>query len=218
MNTEYPRTVRTFVRRQGRITKAQKKALKDLLPIYGLDPKEPINFEKIFNRKALIVLEIGFGMGNSLVEIAKTNPQHDFLGVEVHCPGVGCCLNAIKKEQLTNLRVINQDALEVLDKYIFNDSLDKILIYFPDPWPKKRHHKRRLISTKFLELIFPKMKSDAILHIATDWQPYAESIMEILSHFNGFENRAGQGKFSQRPKWRPFTKFEKRGERLGHDV
>lgn len=213
------RTVRTFVRREGRMTKSQARALEKLLPVYGIAMLDGIlNFKEIFHRQAETILEIGFGMGESLIKMAVASPEKNFIGIEVHRPGVGACLNGIHDNALKNVRMMTEDAMIILKENIADQSLDAIYIYFPDPWPKKRHHKRRMIQAEFVRLLQAKLKSDGILHLATDWQPYAEWMMEILSAEKGLENLAGAGKFSLKPAWRPETKFERRGIKLGHEV
>jgi len=201
------------------MTRSQARALEKLLPVYGIQfSGSVLDFDKIFGRHAETILEIGFGMGESLVEMAVNEPEKNFIGIEVHRPGIGACLNAIHKNTLTNIRVIIEDAATVLKENIVNQTLDAIDIYFPDPWPKKRHHKRRMIQADFVRLLHAKLKSGGILHLATDWQPYAEWMMDILSSEKGFKNLAGTGKFSPKPAWRPETKFERRGLKLGHKV
>ncbi len=213
------RTIRTFVRREGRMTKSQARALEELLPVYGIQLSEDtLDFDKIFDRQAETILEIGFGMGESLVEMAAAEPEKNFIGIEVHRPGVGACLNGIHDAALKNVRVMSEDAITILKQQVADHSLDAIDIYFPDPWPKKRHHKRRMIQAEFVVLLHAKLKSGGIFHLATDWQPYAEWMMEILSADKGFKNLAGSGEFSPKPSWRPETKFERRGIKLGHEV
>jgi tRNA (guanine-N7-)-methyltransferase len=214
-----PRTIRSFVKREGRMTKAQKQALQELFPIYGLSTDQGIlDFNDIFKSNQKIILEIGFGMGKSLIEMAQANPNDNFIGIEVHRPGVGAILRDIKLNNLNNIRVFNDDAVEVLQKNIPDNSLARVQIFFPDPWHKKRHHKRRLIQSDFVQLIKKKLKNKGILHIATDWQDYAEEILELISKDTEFHNLAGAEKFSARPNWRPLTKFEKRGQKLNHKI
>jgi len=213
------KTIRSFVRREGRITKAQQQALQTLMPIYGLSPNDNIlDFDEIFHRQAKTTIEIGFGNGETFVEMASQNPDINFIGIEVHRPGVGACLQAIHQLQLDNVRIICQDATEVLKCNIADHSVDVIQIFFPDPWPKKRHHKRRLIQKDFIDLVEKKLKSGGLLHLATDWENYAEQMLTFIEENDNFVNQAGKGNFSQRPSWRPQTKFEKRGERLKHGV
>lgn len=210
------RTIRSFVLRQGRLTKGQEQALTTLWPIYGIEynANSPIEFES----NSPVTLEIGFGMGASLVEMAKNASNRNFLGIEVHKPGIGACLMAIDEQKLSNLRVMCHDAVEVLENMIPNHSLDKVQIFFPDPWHKARHNKRRIIQPKFVELIWQKLKQGGILHLATDWQNYAEHMLEVLNQAEGFTNLSPTGDYIPRPNDRPITKFEKRGQNLGHGV
>ncbi|MCX8617456.1 tRNA (guanosine(46)-N7)-methyltransferase TrmB [Gilliamella sp. B2923] len=210
------RTIRSFVLRQGRLTKGQEQALTHLWPIFGIDYQSGTNIE--FNLSQPTVLEIGFGMGASLVEMAKAAPNKNFIGIEVHKPGVGACLMAIEDNQLSNLKVMCHDAVEVLENMIPDNSLDKVQIFFPDPWHKARHNKRRIIQPKFVNLISQKLKSGGILHLATDWQHYAEHMLEVLSNADAFTNLSPTNDYVPRPEDRPITKFEKRGQNLGHGV
>jgi tRNA (guanine-N7-)-methyltransferase len=201
------RPIRSYVLRQGRTTPAQKRALEELFPKYGIAFSE----QKLSSSRDL-VLEIGSGMGETTIEIAKAHPEVDFVAVEVHGPGVGSLLNRIHSEQLKNLRVIRHDALEVLERMIEDESLAAIHLFFPDPWPKKRHHKRRMVQPGFAALAATKLKPGGILHAATDWPDYAEQIAAVFSGNDLFEE-CNSG-FSARPE----TKFESRGRRLGHPV
>lgn len=210
------RTIRSFVLRQGRLTKGQEHALTHLWPIFGIDYQSGTNIE--FNHSQPTVLEIGFGMGASLVEMAKAAPSKNFIGIEVHKPGVGACLMAIEDNQLSNLKVMCHDAVEVLENMIPDNSLDKVQIFFPDPWHKARHNKRRIIQPEFVNLISQKLKSGGILHLATDWQHYAEHMLEVLSNADAFTNLSPTNDYVPRPEDRPITKFEKRGQNLGHGV
>ncbi|WP_294845267.1 tRNA (guanosine(46)-N7)-methyltransferase TrmB [uncultured Gilliamella sp.] len=210
------RTIRSFVLRQGRLTKGQEHALTHLWPIFGIDYQSGTNIE--FNHSQPTVLEIGFGMGASLVEMAKAAPNKNFIGIEVHKPGVGACLMAIEDNQLSNLKVMCHDAVEVLENMIPDNSLDKVQIFFPDPWHKARHNKRRIIQPAFVNLISQKLKSGGILHLATDWQHYAEHMLEVLSNADAFTNLSPTNDYVPRPEDRPITKFEKRGQNLGHGV
>lgn len=219
INSNLLRPIRSFVRREGRMTPSQERAFNDLWQQYGLSFEPHLfDFDQIFERKAKRVLEIGFGMGQSLAEQALKNPQLDYLGIEVHRPGVGALLAAIEKNNLQNIRIFCADAVEVLKHCLSDDSLNLIQIFFPDPWPKRRHHKRRLIQTDFVALLQRKLKVDGKLHLATDWQDYAEQMMAVMSDAEGWENVVGENNFSPRPEDRPLTKFEKRGEKLGHGV
>lgn len=211
--------IKTYVRRQSRMTDIQKEAIKKLWPLYGLELSSTLlDFQKLFKRDTSKILEIGFGMGHSLLAMAKQFPESDFIGIEVHLPGIGALLAEIEKQSLNNIRIFNEDALLVLKQCIPDASLDKILIFFPDPWPKRRHHKRRLIQNETIKLIQQKLKSGGILHLATDWEDYALQMMKIISTESSLINLAGEGKFSLRPAWRSLTKFEMRGEKLGYTI
>ena len=212
--------IRSFVLRQGRVSNAQARAHDVLLPIYGI-PFSPaaLDLNAAFGRAAPKVLEIGFGMGETTAAIAQANPETDYLGIDVHTPGVGALLKEIDARGLKNLRVIQHDAVEVLQRMLQLQALDRVHLFFPDPWPKKRHHKRRLIQPLFVELLASRMKPSAILHVATDWEDYAQQILEVLSAEPTLVNtcNTSQG-FSVRPESRPLTKFEQRGLKLGHAV
>lgn len=206
------RPVRSYVLRQGRMTPAQEKALRDLWSDYGMDSSQGL-----ININSPIILEIGFGMGQSLAIQAKAHPENNYIGIEVHKPGVGSLLLQIQKENIQNIRIFCCDAIDVLKNNISDDSLDKVQIFFPDPWPKKRHHKRRLIQIDFIKLIHQKLKPGGILHIATDWENYAESIVEVLSTSGLFE-KINHSEIIEIIKERPATRFEARGKKLGHGV
>ncbi|MEC7815069.1 MAG: tRNA (guanosine(46)-N7)-methyltransferase TrmB [Pseudomonadota bacterium] len=213
------RGVRSFVLRQGRMTEGQKKAYERLWPEYGLtrdagmiDPRE------VFGRDNMLNLEIGFGMGKSLAEMAQAAPEQDFIGVEVHLPGVGALLKEVDEHELENVRVYNIDANDVIDLCLPDACLDRVMVFFPDPWHKKKHHKRRLIQTEFVQRIRHKLRVGGVLHLATDWENYAEHMLEVMNESEGFANCQAEGGFSPRPDHRPITKFEKRGEKLGHGV
>lgn len=216
------RRIRSFVRRGGRLTEGQQKAYNEHWPQMGLELSQlnkPLDVSQIFNRQANTTLEIGFGMGQSLVTMAQAAPEQNFIGIEVHTPGVGRCLADAAEAQLTNLRLFKDDAVEVLKQGIADNSLSTIQIFFPDPWHKKRHHKRRLISPDFLTLCRQKLKDNGQIHLATDWQHYAEQMLELLTAAEGFDNAAETDDgYYPRPNWRPLTKFEQRGQRLGHGV
>ncbi|MCF6288570.1 MAG: tRNA (guanosine(46)-N7)-methyltransferase TrmB [Proteobacteria bacterium] len=210
------RKIRSFVLRAGKLTKGQQRAIVELLPKFLLD--ETILFDKhnVFNNSNPVFLDVGFGNGESLIHIARMYPEVNFIGMEVHTPGIGHLLLALEKHVLTNVRIYQYDGVEVLNHCFSVNSIDALHIYFPDPWHKKRHHKRRLIQPVFIQSIIAKLKPNARLHIATDWQQYAEHILEVLSGFTQFDNSAGENNYSQRPDWRPVTKFERRGINLGH--
>lgn len=220
MPTDRPlRQIRSFVLRTGRMTNAQKRAYDEAMPLFGLHVKNGLlDFPAVFSRSSDVVLEIGFGMGDSLIQMAQENPQQDFIGIEVHRPGVGHLLSRIQEENISNLRVYAEDALDVLNHCIADNSLAKVQIFFPDPWHKKKHHKRRLIQADFIQLLRRKLKNSGIVHLATDWENYAEHMLEVMQQAEGFANMADSGSYSPRPAFRPHTKFEKRGERLGHGV
>ena len=216
MSKTIQRKIRSFVMRTSKMTAGQKRALDELLPQYKLDESQTFNPQSAFNKNQPIYLDIGFGNGESLIHIAKTHPEINFIGVEVHSPGVGHLLLQMEKYQLQNIRIYQHDGTEVLKDCFDNDSIDAMHIYFPDPWHKKRHHKRRLIQANFIQMIESKLKDKARLHIATDWQQYAEHIQQVLADFPQFENVIENNGFSERPNWRPITKFERRGINLGH--
>jgi tRNA (guanine-N7-)-methyltransferase len=214
-----PKSIRSFVIRAGRITPSQKNAFDTWWPRYGLSlHKGMIDPMSIFGRQAPLVLEIGFGMGDSLLEMARNEPEKDFIGIEVHPPGVGKLINNAGKEGLTNLRVYMADAMDVFNDCIPNNVIDRMQLYFPDPWHKKKHNKRRILQPAFVELISPKLKQGATFHMATDWEAYAEHMLYVMQHAKRFKNIANDDTYSPRPDYRPITKFEKRGERLGHGV
>lgn len=211
------RRIRSFVIRAGRMTAAQQSGL-ELLPQKGLLREHGmLDGEKVFGRKAPIVLEIGFGMGTSLLQMAQAAPEKNFIGIEVHRPGVGKLLHDMTDAGIDNIRVYCDDAVEVLQQCIADDSLDAVQIFFPDPWHKKRHNKRRLIQPEFVQLLHRKLKKEGVLHVATDWQDYAEHIFTVMQAAPNFRNCAGED-YAPRPEYRPKTKFEQRGERLGHGV
>lgn len=211
------RTIRSYVLRQGRVSKAQRRACETLLPRFGIPFRaEPLDFDRVFGRRAPRILEIGFGMGETTAAIAEAHPETDFLGIEVHTPGVGSLLREIDARQLTNIRIVQHDAVEVLGQMIAPGSMDGMHVFFPDPWPKKRHHKRRLIQPGFVALLASRLKAGAYVHAATDWQEYAEQMLAVCSAEPCLENTAAA--FAERPDYRPLTKFEIRGLGLGHGV
>jgi tRNA (guanine-N7-)-methyltransferase len=216
---KYIRKVRSFVKREGRLTKGQASALEQFWATMGLNHQDGmIDFAHLFNNSNPIVLEIGFGMGKSLVEMAKNAPELNFVGVEVHRPGVGACISLAQEEGVDNLKVFEHDAIEVLADCIPNSSLTTVQLFFPDPWHKKKHHKRRIVSLEFVETIRQKLKVDGVFHMATDWENYAECMIEDMNSAPGYENLAIKGDFVPRPDSRPLTKFENRGNNLGHGV
>ena len=214
-----PRSIRSFVTRAGRITEAQQRALQQLWPRYGIEfAPQPLDPRALFGREAPLTVEIGFGNGDNLVRLAATHPERHFLGIEVHRPGVGRVLLAAESQHLDNLRVICHDAVEVLQQQIAAGSVDEMLILFPDPWPKKRHHKRRLVQPDFIQQVTRSLKPGGVVRLATDWQPYAEHMLEVLRATPGLANAACDDGFAPRAPERLPTRFEKRGERLGHAV
>jgi tRNA (guanine-N7-)-methyltransferase len=213
------RAIRSFVRREGRITEAQKRAIEELLPRYGVpEDNAPLDFAALFGRDAPVHLEIGFGNGEALAAMAAAHPQNNYFGIEVHRPGVGVLLRRLDAECIPNVRVACTDAKEMLEQRIPDASLNAVYVFFPDPWHKQRHHKRRLVQPEFIALLRRRLKLGGTLHLATDWEDYARQMLAVLSAAEGFENSAGAGRFAPRPVARPLTKFERRGHRLGHGV
>lgn len=220
-NTQAPflRRIRSFVRREGRLTPGQQRAMDVLFPQFGITAGEgQLDLDASFGRHAPRILEIGFGNGESLAEIAKNHPENDYLGIEVHRPGVGHLLMQIEELGLSNLRVMSEDAVEILEQQIPDGSLDALYLFFPDPWHKKKHHKRRQVQAAWAQLVRRKLKVGGRLHMATDWQNYAEQMLEVLSNAEGFRNTSASGDYVPKPDYRPETKFERRGLRLGHGV
>jgi tRNA (guanine-N7-)-methyltransferase len=216
---KYLRKIQSFVRRSGRISKAQSIGLNELWHDYGVDLNEKkLDFNKLFLSKNNVTLEVGFGNGDSLLEMAIDQPNQNFLGIEVYEAGVGRLINEANKNKLSNLKIIKDDAVEALTNNILDNSISHFQLFFPDPWHKKKHHKRRIVQKSFLDLLSNKLKKDGIVHIATDWENYAEHIMELLESHSHFKNCAGDHMYSLRPKNRPLTKFENRGQKLGHGV
>lgn len=209
--------IRSYVIRSGRFSNGQRRAYETLFSDFSISfQPEILNLNTVFGRHALKILEIGSGMGETTAAIAQRFPDNDYLAIEVHTPGIGSLLKLIDLYDLRNLRIIQYDAVEVLDKMIDKESLHGAHIFFPDPWPKKRHHKRRLIQPMFVALLCERIKSGGYLHIATDWQDYAEQILAVLSNESSLINNNKD--YAQRPASRPFTKFEQRGIKLGHQV
>ncbi|WP_263081110.1 tRNA (guanosine(46)-N7)-methyltransferase TrmB [Endozoicomonas sp. Mp262] len=218
-SVEHRRKIKSFVLRAGRMTTGQQRGWDECWDKWGLKLEQgKIDLDSVFERTAPTVLEIGYGMGLSLVAMAKAAPETNFIGVEVHRPGVGSLLNEANIAGVSNIRSYCDDAVEVIKQCIPDASLARVQIYFPDPWHKKRHNKRRLVQPEFIELLRPKLADGGIIHLATDWENYAEQMMEVMTTAEGFKNLAGEYAFSDRPEYRPETKFEKRGQRLGHGV
>ena len=218
-NPSYIRRIRSFVLREGRLTKAQKLALEQHWPAMGLDYQPQfMDFSVLFQRQAPTVLEIGFGMGKSLVQMAEAAPDKNFIGIEVHRPGVGACLADAANAGISNLRVLQHDAVDVLNEMIPDQSLSTVQLFFPDPWPKKKHHKRRIVQPDFVQLLRQKLAIGGVFHMATDWQNYAEHMLEVMQAAEGFSNVSADQTYVERPSHRPETKFELRGKKLGHGV
>ena len=217
--TDHPRSIRSFVIRAGRMTEAQRRALEELWPRYGVEfSRQPLDLDALFGRRAPRVVEIGFGNGTSLAALAAGHPERDYLGIEVHPPGVGRLLLTLAASGLTNVRVSGHDAVEVFDAQIPSASLDEIQILFPDPWHKKRHHKRRLIQPAFAACLADRLRPGGLLRLATDWRPYADHMLEVLNACARLENLAPAGAFAAKSADRAPTRFEQRGERLGHEI
>ena len=215
--SEFLRPIRSFVKREGKLTKGQQNAIDDLWHDFGVDLADgELDFKTLFNRDAKTILEIGFGNGMSLADMAEASPDQNFFGIEVHKPGVGSLLVQVKKRNLQNIRVSQDDAVDVIEQQIADHGLHRTQIFFPDPWHKKRHHKRRLIQPKFIETLVNKTMPGGVIHIATDWQNYAEHILDVLSSNTQLSNTAED--FAAKPDYRPSTKYEERGKRLGHGV
>ncbi len=213
------REIKSFVLRAGRMTTGQQRGWDECWEKWGLTiDQSTLDQEKTFGREAPMILEIGYGMGHSLVTMAGAEPDKDFIGIEVHRPGVGSLLNEARIAGITNLRSYCDDAVEVLKQCIPDGSLSRVQIYFPDPWHKKRHHKRRLVQPAFIEAIRSKLAMGGVIHMATDWENYAEQMLEVMTAAEGFSNQAEDNRYAPRPDYRPLTKFEKRGQRLGHGV
>lgn len=202
------------------MTPAQQRALEELWPRYGLEPAslDGCDLADLFGRSAPLTLEIGFGMGDSLAEMAAQDPDRNFLGIEVHRPGVGRLMSLLESRDVSNVRILCTDAVPVLKESIPEASLDRVQIFFPDPWPKKRHHKRRLLSAEFIDLLRTRLRVDGTLHVATDWEDYANSVLALLQATAGLENLSETGGAAERPDWRPKTRFEARGIGRGHGV
>lgn len=232
MSEQHHRPIRSFVRREGRLTRGQQRALDELWAQFGIDSAGPDTLEParlalneplldlaaLFGRENPKVLEIGFGNGASLAEMAAAHPDLDYLGIEVHRPGVGNLMRLLAERDLHNVRVLCDDAVQILKHRLPDACLHRVQLFFPDPWHKKRHHKRRIVSPAFTTFIAQKLKPGGVFHLATDWQDYAEQMMMVMGAAPQFRNLAGEDNYSPRPEWRPLTKFEQRGQRLGHGV
>ena len=221
MSEERKRSIRSYVLRQGRMTDSQKSSLSELYPKYQIPLQgQKIDFQQAFNSSTAkpTVVEIGFGMGQSLAQMAKDNPETQYIGIEVHAPGVGRLLHQLETEAITNVRVLHEDAVTILKEHIADHSLSGFQIFFPDPWPKKKHHKRRIIQPDFLRLLMTKLQPDGFIHIATDWQPYAEYIEEAVAEIPKLKSIADLNRYQQIVAARPDTRFENRGKRLGHEI
>jgi len=201
------------------MTLGQSQAFEFMMPIYGFEYQPSLlNLIEMFGNNQPVTLEIGFGMGSSLVEQAAANPDRNYIGIEVHRPGVGALLLKMQERQLSNIRVISYDAIDVLSNMIPDHSIELLQLFFPDPWHKRRHHKRRIVNPEFLSLLHKKVTTDGHLHFATDWQDYAKYMLKVLQTENGWHNCSSSDDYIPRPENRPLTKFEKRGEKLGHGV
>lgn len=216
---DFTRKIRSFVRREGRLTTGQQHALDTLWPKYGIDMSNTaLDLGSIFGNEQPVILEIGFGNGDSLAQMARGNSGLNYLGIEVHRPGVGHLLYLIEEQDIENLRIMSEDAVEIIRNQIPEQALNGVQLFFPDPWPKKKHHKRRIVQPEFVKLIASRLKPGGFFHMATDWENYAEHMLEVMSAAEDFENSTKQGDFIPRPDSRPLTKFEQRGQRLGHGV
>lgn len=215
----YLRKVRSFVLRTGRLSDYQRDMMNQNWAQFGLDYQDqPFDFKAIFGNDNPVILEIGFGMGRSLVEMAAQNPERNYLGIEVHTPGVGACIAYALEKEVTNLRVICHDATEILRDSIADAALGGLQLYFPDPWQKAKHHKRRIVQPAFVERVLTKLAPNGFIHMATDWENYAEHMLEVLRQFPQLVNQSPNNDFIPRPAFRPLTKFEARGQKLGHGV
>ena len=218
-STNPHRTIKSFVLRQGRLTSAQQNALENHWQDYGIDYSEQLlDFKTLFNNNNETIIEIGFGNGDSLLQQAINQPQYNFIGIEVHGPGVGHLIHNAKEQGVRNIKVIRHDAIDVLTHQIADDSVQQLQLFFPDPWHKKRHHKRRIIKPAFIALIQKKLKTDGLFHMATDWQHYAEHMLDEMDQAEAFRNLSGKGNYSENKGARCETKFERRGLKLGHGV
>lgn len=214
----HPSKIRSFIRRQGRATAGQKQALESYWDKYCLSPEQDLNLEHAFARQAPLIVEIGFGNGDSLAAMAEDNPQLNYLGIEVHRPGVGHLMLLLEQRGINNVRIYHHDAIEILEQKIADHSLAGVHLFFPDPWQKRRHHKRRIVRPSFVDLLNKKLVVGGYFHAATDWAHYAKDMLAILAAGEGLKNSSASHDFCPRPDYRPLTKFENRGLRLGHGV
>jgi len=213
------RRIKSFVLRQGRLSNAQQTAIDDYWQAFGLSLKNKmLDLTEIFGREADTIVEIGFGMGTSLATMAENNPHQNYIGIEVHRPGIGALLKLVGEKKLTNVRVFNEDAIEVLAQCLPKNSLSAVYLFFPDPWHKTKHKKRRILQTEFAKTIASYLKEGGQFHMATDWEDYAKYMMKIMSAMSEYKNSSGQNNYTPRPDYRPLTKFEQRGKNLGHGV
>jgi tRNA (guanine-N7-)-methyltransferase len=218
-NTQYKRPVRSFVLRGGRLTDGQQRALDELWPRFGIeDDSGPVDLAATFGNSHPVIVDIGFGNGESTWQMAQAAPEKNFLGIEVHPPGVGHLLLKLEEHGLSNVRILQGDAMDFLRRRVADAALHGVCLYFPDPWPKKRHNKRRIVQSGFIDLLAQRIGPGGILHMATDWTPYAEHMLDVLRNHPAFENLSEDGQFSERPFFRPQTKYELRGRKLGHTV
>ncbi len=213
-----PHRIRSFVRRQGRITQGQQLSMDNHWDRYCLDPDVDYDFNQVFGRVAPLIVEIGFGTGDSLAEMAAANPDNDYIGIEVHKPGVGHLMLLLDQLGLTNVRIYCHDAIDIIEHKMADNSLAGVHLFFPDPWPKNKHHKRRIVRASFVELLARKLQSGGYFHAATDWQNYAENMLKVLATGVGIGNASPTCNYCERPEYRPLTRFEQRGIRLGHGV
>ena len=219
MKPEHIRTIHSFVKREGRLTTGQQLALDTQWPDFGVDYSEaPLNFSALFNRDAEVILEIGFGNGDSLWQMAQAQPEINYFGIEVHRPGVGHLLRLVEQSECKNIRVSNRDAIDVLEHQIADNSIDRLQLFFPDPWHKKKHNKRRIVQDNFIKQVARILKPGGVFHLATDWEHYAKHMLRTLNSSDLFNNLSNDDTFVPKPEERPTTKFEKRGHRLGHGV
>jgi len=219
MTDQHIRTIKSFIKREGRLTPGQQRALEILWPEFGIEfSEQKLDLQKTFNRDAETILEIGFGNGNSLWEMAKEDAGRNYIGIEVHRPGAGHLLQLIEQSEIKNCRIICHDAVDVIDHQIADNSLHRVQLFFPDPWHKKKHHKRRIVQDDFVNMLAQKIKSGGIFHLATDWEHYAEHMIKVMNRNIHFTNLSTDNTFMPKPDYRPTTKFETRGKKLGHGV